>query len=335
MHRLIILIAVVLALQPLTGSATEAKGGLLDLARSGWRQAPKELKQLNREGAPLGMGAESKAPTLTLSGSTSSCSLNECPWDYSLEVELRPVEEEFTGEATHGAPSMSRGREYCGEAPYTPLTVAGLVHGTAYKWQAREKVVVFEASYVEKKLACINPQIHYSTWEGYGEEGAPSFVIAPLVVRTTKVPAAVVKMEGSGSDGTASKLNLDDERYYRVWATAQSPYITSWYAIFTRLDERARNLEISYKGYNSLRCDQRLDIWDWKLREWTSLDSQELGDEETIIEGLVPPGEISNYVSDPGSGELRVRVQCSSDVLSFSSNGNSLIISYDQPISPR
>ena len=330
----------VLALHPLPGSSAEAdnmetRGGLPDLARSGWRQAPNELRQLNRDGTPLSMGAESKAPSLRPSGKTSSCSLNKCPWDYSLEVELRPVEEEFTGDPTHRSTSMARGSEDCSEVLYPPLNVAGLVYGTAYKWQAREKVVVYEASYVEKELACINPQTHYSPWEGHGEGGSPSFVIAPLVVRTTKAPTAVVKIEGSGSDGTANRLNLDDERYYRVWATVQSPYITSWYAIFTGMGERERNLEISYKGYNSQRCDQRLDIWDWKLREWTSLDSQEVGDKETVIEGLVPPGEISNYVSAPGTAELRVRVQCSSNTLSFSSNGNSLNISYDQPISPR
>ncbi len=281
------------------------------------------------------MGAESKSTSLTLSGSTSNCSLSGCPWDYALEVELRPVEEEFTGDPTHRSPSMARGSEECGEVTYPPLNVAGLVHGTAYKWQAREKVVVYEASYVKKKLSCINPQTHYSTWEGHGEEGAPAFVIAPFVVRTTKTPTAVVKMEGSGSDGTANRLNLDDERYYRVWATVQQPYITSWYAIFSGLDEGARNLEINYKGLNSQRCDQRLDIWDWQLREWTGLDSQEVGEEETTIEGLVPPGDIPNYLSDSATGELRVRVQCSSKNLSLSSNGNSLNISYDKPLSPR
>lgn len=335
MNRLIILITTLLVLHPLPGRAAEPRVGGADLAGPGWNEAPKELTQLNREGAPLGMGAESIGTSLTLSGSTSNCSLNECPWGYALEVELRPVEEEFTGDPTHRSTSMTRDSKECDVVPYPQFNVAGLVNGTAYKWQAREKVVVYEASYVKEKLSCINPQTHYSTWEGYGEEGTPSFIIVPLVVRTTKTPTAVVKMEGSGSNGTANRLNLDDERYYRVWATVEQPYSTSWYAIFSGLDEDVRNLEINYKGFNSQRCDQRLDIWDWQLREWTGLDSQEVGEEETTIEGLVPLGDIPNYLSDSVTGELRVRVQCSSRSLSFSSNGNSLNISYDKPLSPR
>ena len=325
MNRLIILITMLLVLHPLFGGA----------AQRGEVESPKELTQLNRDGSPLGMGAESMGTSLRLSGKTLSCSLNKCPWDYTLEVELRPVEEDFTGVPTHRSPLMARGSEECGEVTYPPINVAGLVNGTAYKWQARGKVIAYDASYVNKRLSCKNPQTNYSKWEGHTKEGAPSFLIAPLLVRTTKTPTAVVKMLGSGSDGTASRLNLDDERYYRVWATVRQPYITSWYAIFTGLEEEARNIEINYKGYNSQRCDQRLDIWDWQLREWTGLDSQEVGEEETVIDGLVPPGEIENYLSDPGTGELRIRLHCSSDTLSFSSNGNSLSISYDKPISPR
>lgn len=335
MNRLYTLITIVLVFYPLSGIAADLGGGMPDLTGPSWSEAPKELTQLNRDGSPLDMGAESKGTSLAISGRTSKCSLNECSWDFALEVELRPVEEEFTGEPTHRATSMARGDKECSLVTYPSLNVAGLVSGTAYKWQAREKVVLYEASYVKKRLSCTNPQTRYSAWEMYGNEGSPSFVIAPLVVRTRITPTAVVKMEGSGSDGRANRLNLDDERYYRVWATVEQPYSTSWYAIFSGLDEGARNMEINYKGFNSQSCYQRLHIWDWQLREWTSLDSQEVGREEAVIEGLVPPGEIHNYLSEPGTGELRVRVQCSSRNLSFSSNGNSLNISYDKPLSPR
>ncbi len=323
MNRLITLITLLIALHPLPGSAAE-KGKIAP---------PSELTQMTREGEPLDTGAETKTTSLTLSGTTWNCSKNACAWDYSLEIELRPIEEAFTGYPTHRSPSLKRRRTDCREASHPPTTVAGLAHGTAYKWQAREKVVNYKASYAKKKLACKKPKTDYSPWEAHGEEGTPSFVIAPLVVKETKSPTTVAKIVGSGSRGKASSLNLNDENYYRVWATPQSPYMASWYATFKGLGEGARNLEVSYKGFNSQRCDQSIRIWDWKIKEWTGLDSQEVGKEETLIEGLVPPGEISNYVS--GAGEVRIHVQCSGTAYSFNANGNLLNISYDQPLSPR
>jgi len=297
------------------------------------RRAPEGLAQRDQKGFPVKMGSEVETASLSLSARTTSCSLNDCPWDYSLEVELRPAVEDFTGNPTHNSPLISRTNRDCGAFEYGPLNVAGLMHGVAYKWQAREKVVAYEVFYQEGGLACKKPKTYYSEWEIHGHSHSPSFVISALLIRKTKNPISVVKLVGSGANGTANRLNLDDDRYYRVWATAQAPYMTSWYALFNGIDRRGRDLKIAYAGNNSQSCFQSLHIWDWDLEVWIELDSREAGEEEIGIDDLVPPGDLSSYVSSSGRGEVKVRVSCSSDLLSFSSNGNILKLSYDKPIS--
>lgn len=337
MNRWIIIMAMALAFQPLQGGSGRAENAgkrvaTPDLSRDGWRQMPEALTQFDRDGLPLSRGAVLESALLGISAKTRSCSLNNCPWNYAMEIEVRPAAENFTGHPTHRSPELLRSSSECRETEYPSIIAAGLLHDRAYKWQARERIIVYKSSFDKNKLACIEPITFYSPWTGHGDDDSPSFYTPSLFTRTTREPVAVMKTEGSGSDGLANRLNMDDENYYRVWATTRAPYTTSWYALFRGVEEKARNLSITYKGYNSLPCNQGLDIWNWASGEWIELDFRETGEEEIVIGDLVPPGDMISYVGDNGRGEVMVRVRCSSNLLSFSSNGNTLKISYDQPI---
>ena len=63
------------------------------------------------------------------------------------------------------------------------------------------------------------------------------------------------------------------------------------------------------------------------------LDSRSVSTTEIAINNLTPSGTLANYVSTAGSGELRVRVQCTRST-NFTARGDLMSIVYDAPIGP-
>lgn len=312
---------------------TETSSQKPDLTLRGWLRPPDKLTQRNRDGSEIKKGAVSKADAVNIYAHTSSCSLNRCGWEYTLEVEIRPMVEEFTDNPTHQSPALVRTMSDCSEISYPAVNVGGLSADTSYKWRAREKVVTYEEHHDDGKLRCINPAVHFSGWASHGGETLYSFMTPPLITTVTAFPDSVVMETGTLENGNASRLVLDDYIFYRVWSTNLPPHVTSWYGVFTGLTPRLSNLQIDYKGGNSRECEQSLSIWNWKEEDWIELDSRPVGEEDVEIDGLHPPDPSSAYVAPSGNGELRVRIRCVRENLTFTSNGNRLRIVYDKPLS--
>ena len=93
------------------------------------------------------------------------------------------------------------------------------------------------------------------------------------------------------------------------------------------------NLRVNYKGNNSASCTQTVAIWRWTDRTWVQLDSRSVSTTEIAINYLGPSGTLANYVSTTGSGELRVRVQCTRTG-NFTGRGDLMSVVYDAPVGP-
>ena len=103
---------------------------------------------------------------------------------------------------------------------------------------------------------------------------------------------------------------------------------------FTGVTNDLSNLRTNYKGNNSANCTQTIAIWNWQTSAWVQLDSRTVGATEVALNNLTPTGTLADYVSGAtGTGELRVRVQCTANA-NRTSRGDLMNIVYDQPVGP-
>jgi subtilisin family serine protease len=160
----------------------------------------------------------------------------------------------------------------------------------------------------------------YLDWSGI--PGAPP----PPVTTTSKAPAAATIQSGSLRSGSASALATADGSYYRVNSTTSSTRTSAWYGSFSAVPSTLKNLRVTYQGSNSRSCTQTVAIYNWRTGVWATLSSRTVGTTETRIADLAPSGTLADYVS---SGNLRVRVRCTTTAGSFYASANQLQIRYD------
>jgi hypothetical protein len=150
----------------------------------------------------------------------------------------------------------------------------------------------------------------------------------------TASPTSATVLTGTMSSGTVAALLSDDNVYYAVASTTSGTRTAAWYGAFTGVTNDLSNLRINYKGRNSANCTQTIAVWNWQTSAWVQLDSRTVGSTEVAINNVTPSGTLADYVSGAsGSGELRVRVQCTANA-NRTSQGDLMSIVYDQPIGP-
>jgi subtilisin len=164
----------------------------------------------------------------------------------------------------------------------------------------------------------------YLTWAG-----GPGTSPAPTLTSVSAAPSTATVQTGSLRSGGVSSLAADDGYYFQANSTTTYTRATSWQGRFASVPRTLSNLKVSYKGLNSRACAQAVSIYRWSDATWVTLDSRSVGTTQVGLSGLVPPGTSASYVS--GSGEIAVRVACSTTSGSFVSYGNLLRISYDRP----
>jgi hypothetical protein len=99
---------------------------------------PVNLTQRNANGSALATGgttAEGPEVELTASSDSPTCDSATTYW---LEFEVIPATSAFTGAPTHQSPTMVKGS--CSVVQYPWAKIFGLVTGTTYKWQVRERL---------------------------------------------------------------------------------------------------------------------------------------------------------------------------------------------------
>ncbi len=155
--------------------------------------------------------------------------------------------------------------------------------------------------------------------------GTTSTAPAPAPVTVSSAPARVTRQLGSLRSGSVSSLSAADSSYYQLNSTTSATRSASWYGTFTGVPTTLRNLKVTYRGKNSLTCNQAVWIWNAATGAWNQLDARSVGTTEVLIE-RTPTGTLSNYVY---GGELHVRVSCSAGS-SFFTSANLLRISYEK-----
>ncbi len=89
------------------------------------------------------------------------------------------------------------------------------------------------------------------------------------------------------------------------------------------------DLEVTYKGGNSLSCTQTVEIYRHTDGSWVALDQRNVGTTQVLIGDVAVSGTQSAYRSS--AGDLHVRVRCSTTSGSFTTSGNLLRIAYARP----
>lgn len=145
-------------------------------------------------------------------------------------------------------------------------------------------------------------------------------------------PSAVVVLGGTLRSGGAADLAADDDSYLVVDSTTRGIRDTNWYGKFPNIPKDITSLTVTYKGKNSLRCNQALSIRKWAPRNmWFEIDKRSVGAEEVEIND-VPPGNLSNYVGGHGDeGPVWLRVRCKRQEPSFTTFADLLEITYTSP----
>jgi subtilisin family serine protease len=141
---------------------------------------------------------------------------------------------------------------------------------------------------------------------------------------TAVAPSAIVIQSGSLRAGDATRLRNDDDAFFQVTSTTRSTYATAWYARFTSVSNALASLRVTYRGRNSLACSQTVSIWRWTTNSWVQLDARSVGTVEIGIDVAVG-GSRADYVSGTsGTGEVRVRIRCTTTKGTFHASGDQL-----------
>jgi subtilisin len=151
------------------------------------------------------------------------------------------------------------------------------------------------------------------------------------LVSGSRVPVAVVIENGTKRSGGYRKLAADDNDYYEVNSTTRSTFTSAWYARIANVPRDALSLSVAYVGRNTRACTQVLSMWRWSTGSWVQLDSRSVGRTKTPINRSAA-GTLADFVGGSGtSGEVRVRVRCTTTAGSFFARADQLTISFTRP----
>jgi subtilisin family serine protease len=169
----------------------------------------------------------------------------------------------------------------------------------------------------------------YLAWDGTPGGSPPPPPPPPPPTTVTAAPNGTTVQTGSYRSGSAASLAAADSAYYAVNSNTAWTRTSAWYGSFTGVPSTLGNLKVTYQGKNSRTCTQTVAIYRFTTGAWVTLDSRSVGSTDVRIANLAPGGTLANYVS--ASGELRVRIQCSTRSGTFVTSGNQLQIVYDRP----
>lgn len=138
-------------------------------------------------------------------------------------------------------------------------------------------------------------------------------------------PSAFTIEVGSAQGGNAASLAADDDNFLVVGSTTKATRTATWYGAFTGVANGTASLAATYKGKSTLTCTQVISMWRWTDSTWVQLDSRSIGTTEVLVSNLTPPGALADFVSGTsGTGDVRVRISCSTAAGSFSLSGDLL-----------
>jgi endoglucanase len=139
---------------------------------------------------------------------------------------------------------------------------------------------------------------------------------------TTLFPSSITVEAGVLVSGTAASLRADDNAYLVIRSTKTATRTATWYGTFTGVSTSPSSLAVRYKGKASTTCTQAVSMFRWSNSTWVQLVSRSIGTTEVKVATASPPGRRARFVS--GTGEVRIRVSCSSSAAAFLLSGDLL-----------
>jgi hypothetical protein len=140
----------------------------------------------------------------------------------------------------------------------------------------------------------------------------------------TFAPSAASVLAGTLAAGSVTSLAAVDGATYQVRSTTTATRQASWSGRVTGVSNALRSLRVTYAGKSSAACTQVLAVLNWQTGAWTTLDTRPAGTAQTIADRTVG-GTLADFVSGTtGTGEVQVRVTCTSTSASFTTAGDLL-----------
>ncbi|CAN5646899.1 hypothetical protein BH23CHL7_BH23CHL7_01520 [soil metagenome] len=147
----------------------------------------------------------------------------------------------------------------------------------------------------------------------------------------SKAPIGVTVQNRSVRAGGYARLATNNAAFFDVNSTLRKTFTTSWYARFSSVPRDALSFNIAYAGKNTRACTQVVQVYNWVSATWVQLDSRSVGKTKVLI-NLSAPGTQANYVSGKNAtGELRVRVRCTTNVGTFYARADYMKLSFTRP----
>jgi subtilisin len=147
----------------------------------------------------------------------------------------------------------------------------------------------------------------------------------------TRSPIGAVVEQRSVRAGGYGRLAANDGSFFEINSTRKKTFTTSWYARFGNVPRDALSLTVSYAGRNTRACSQVIAAWSHASGSWIQLDARSVGRTKVLISAALP-GTLSAYVGGTGaSGELRIRVRCTTNVDAFYARADYMRLAFSRP----
>ncbi len=159
---------------------------------------------------------------------------------------------------------------------------------------------------------------------GYLSWGRLPDVMAPASVTPVDLRVLVGRLRSGG----AASLDADDGTYVRVRSSGER-YTTAWYGRFAQVPNDATGVGVTYAGSNSRTCTQTIAVWSWAKRRWVGVDSRDIGPTEVRVSEPLPTTASAYVGGRSGSGDVRIRVRCTTSTDRFVSSADELRITYE------
>ena len=250
--------------------------------------------------------ADTTAPTTTAAtpadGTTGIATTAAVTVTFSEPMDRTSAQAAFSLVRAADGTSMAGSFSWSGDT-MTFMPSGGLAQGTQYR-------------------ATVAPTARDVAGNSVADSRTWSFTTASTV---TSTPFAAAIETGTLRAGTYSRLAANDNAFYEVRSTTSGTRTSSWYGRFSGVSRDLTGLRVTYAGRNSVSCAQTISIWRPATATWVQVDARTVGSTEVTVDRSVT-GALSDLVST--TGELRVRVQCTSMSTSFVSRGDLLRITY-------
>jgi hypothetical protein len=318
---------VIIALMPVGSSACFPLRNRLTSSQRGWIQEVENLRQSNYDDTSLPTFAVTKTNRAIVTAATRSRSLNDCPWDYRLEIELREAGVPFRYQPTHFSVWHPRYSDW-GPFYYHGIKLESLKFSAGYKWIARERVRTYLQEQVQHQKHCIpSGERVLKYW---------TFQTTPLLVsfRTPPVPEVVypnnVQIEiGTHRTGTIDDLKADDGRLYLVDSGFGFPTRTRWVATFSGFPAKLYNLGFEYQAYSIGDVFQSFQVYYPSLNRWIDLLDLEGWVESTVEREFTDWNFGDPHEFIDSAGNLRIRVTCEPGAAKFACGADLMKMTYN------